>query len=89
MGVLFICPVTYLLSRVALAEYVSTWLGESMAARSARNTAMDERPGAEIAGCLFYLLPAAAYSPGLSGKYECTWLGYPWAAPCGCRTAQG
>ena len=42
-----------------------------MAARSARNTAMDERPGAEIAECLFYLLPAAAYSPGgTSVKYN-------------------
>ena len=35
----------------ASAEYVSTWLGEPMAARGACNTAMGERPGESAASC--------------------------------------
>jgi len=45
-GVFSFCPRTTPYSPGFSGKYVSTWLGSSMAARSARNTAMGERLGA-------------------------------------------
>ena len=73
-GVFFICPPSVsLLSRV-LSKYASTWLGSSMAARSACKTAMGERLGALIAK----QLSASAYAGAFSYPIDNDLLsGYP------------
>ena len=49
------------LTRLILDEYASTWLGKPMAARSACNTAMGERPGALTAELLSASALAGAF----------------------------
>ena len=39
--------------------------------------------------CFLFALRQFLYSPGLSGKYKCTWLGCPRTASCGRNTVRG
>ena len=39
--------------------------------------------------CFLFALRQFLYSPELSGKYKCTWLGCSWAASCGRNEAHG
>ena len=92
-------PGQRLLSRCVPVKYVSTWLGESMAARSACNTAMDERPGVLHAKLLsasdevwgsFHIQSTISYYPAIPVNVQhSTWLARSRAASSGRRKARG
>ena len=78
VGVFFICPVSFLLSRALSQVQHCTWLGCPRAASSGRREARGQRPGAvnaerfeRLSLCwVFFLFHPLCHSPGLSVRYS-------------------